>query len=121
MCRSAGVLIFTLWLGVSAASAAQPADTKTCPLHVQITDEDGGVISHAFVLLHGDRSVKLTEQVPLDAKGAAKVNLRAGLYDLFVSSPGFLPVAQIVDLRSCKPVSVNLMLLVDSEHVESDQ
>lgn len=120
MLRAMAVLM-CLALPGGMATAQAPPEHATCPLHLQITDEDGGVINHAFVLLHGDRSIKLNQQVTLDAKGAFKANLRAGLYDLFVSSPGFLPVAQVVDLRACKPVSVNLMLLVDSEHAEGDQ
>ncbi len=102
-------------------AAAQSAPAPTCALHAQITDEDGGVITRAFVLIHSDYGTKLNQQVNLDPTGKFKISLRRGLYSLFVSSPGFVPVAQILDFRSCKPLNLNLMLTIDSDHMETDE
>jgi hypothetical protein len=55
-----------------------------------------------------------------DKTGQVKTNLHAGMYDLFISASGFVPQAQILDLRSCKPVNINLMLTIDSEHSDSE-
>jgi hypothetical protein len=59
--------------------------------------------------------------VNLDPSGKFKISLRRGLYSLFVSSPGFVPIAEILDFRSCKPLNLNLMLTIDPDHVETDQ
>ena len=102
-------------------AGAQTAPGPTCALHAQITDEDGGAITHAFVLIHSDSGTKLNQQVTLDSSGKFKIALRRGLYSLFLSSSGFVPVAQIVDLRSCKPLNLNLMMTIDSEQAETDK
>jgi hypothetical protein len=115
------VLMFVSLFGASIPACAQlSAATQTCPVHFQITDEDGAAIEKAFVLIHSDRASKISQQVPLDHGGKSRINLRPGLYDLFVSSPGFMPIAEVVDLRSCKPLNVNLMMTIDSEHMESN-
>lgn len=102
-----------------ASASAQPPLTKSgCSLHVQITDEDGTALPKAFVYLHNERGTN--QPVSPDRTGQFKISLRSGIYDLFVSAPGFSPQAQIVDLRSCKPVDLNLMLTIDSEHTEND-
>ena len=103
------------------AGAQQAPKVRTCSLHVQVTDEDGGMVDRAFVLIHSDTGVKLSQQLVLDQTGQTKIALRPQLYDLFVSSAGFAPVAQIVDLRSCKPLDINLMLVLDSEHGETSK
>jgi len=101
--------------------AAQSAPAPTCSLNAQITDEDGGAITRAFVLIHSDYGTKFNQQVNLDPSGKFKIALRRGLYSLFVSSPGFVPVAEIVDFRSCKPLNLNLMLTIDPDHPETDE
>jgi hypothetical protein len=115
-------LLFSLSLfGTSFVAAAQSAPAPTCALHAQITDEDGGPITRAFVLIHSDYGTKLNQQVSLDSSGKFKLALRRGVYSLFVSSPGFAPVAQILDFRSCKPLNLNLMMTIDPDHTETDQ
>jgi hypothetical protein len=42
------------------------------------------------------------------------------MYDLFVSASGFVPQAQLLDVRSCKPRDINLMLTIDAEHSEDN-
>ena len=124
MLRSMATLIFVSVIGATLIGAPQGAraqaapERPACALHGQITDEDGGPLPKAFVFLHGDRGAKVNQQVAVDRHGEFKINLHAGLYNLFVSSSGFAPVAQVLDLRSCKPVNVNLMLTIDAEHPE---
>jgi hypothetical protein len=79
---------------VAVAQAAAPA--QTCALHAQITDEDGGAVIRAFVLIHSDYGRKLNQQVNPD------------------------PIAQIVDFRSCKPLNLNLMVTIDPDRTETD-
>jgi hypothetical protein len=115
-------LLFSLSLfGSPLVAAAQAAPVQTCALHAQITDEDGGVITRAFVLIHSDYGTKLNQQVSLDPSGKFKITLRRGLYSLFVSSPGFAPVAQILDFRSCKPLNLNLMMTIDPDRTQTDE
>jgi hypothetical protein len=102
-------------------AAAQSAPAPTCALHAQITDEDGAAITRAFVLIHSDYGTKLNQQVNLDPAGKFKIALRRGLYSLFVSSPGFVPIAEVVDFRSCKPLNLNLMMLIDPDHAGTDE
>ena len=101
-------------LATAQAPANRPAG---CPLHLQITDEDGTALPKAFVLIHGEHGSN--QQFTPDKSGQVKASLHSGMYDLFVSASGFVPQAQIVDLRTCKPVELNLMLNLDSEHSEN--
>lgn len=111
-----GVLIGIGLLGVVVAGAQAPPGR--CALHVHITDEDGKDLPKAFALLHGEHGSN--QPLTPDKTGQVKINLHSGLYDLFVSAMGFQPQAQIVDLRTCKPVDVNLMLTIDSEHSDNN-
>lgn len=104
-------------LGAAVAAGAQ-APPGRCPLRVHVTDEDGKDLPKAFVMLHGEHGSN--QQLTPDRTGRVKIALHSGLYDLFVSAMGFVPQAQIVDLRTCKPVDLNLMLTIDSEHSEND-
>ena len=118
MLRTIRLLMPACLLALSAAAGAQPAAKPSpCTLHVHITDEDGKDLPKAFVLIHGEHGVN--QQFTPDKTGQVKTSLHAGMYDLFVSAMGFMPQAQIVDLRTCKPVDLNLMLTIDSEHSES--
>jgi hypothetical protein len=103
----------------ASAGAQLPPNKSVCSLHVQITDEDGKALPKAFVYLHNERGTN--QQVTPDRNAQFKMNLRLGLYDLFVSAPGFVPQAHVVDLRACKPVDLNLMLTIDTEHTDDSQ
>jgi hypothetical protein len=115
--RAIGVskLIFAVCLAAGAQQAAKPS---LCSLHVHVTDEDGKDLPKAFVLVHGEHGSN--QQFTPDKTGQVKTSLHAGMYDLFVSAMGFVPQAQIVDLRACKPVDLNLMLTIDSDHADND-
>jgi hypothetical protein len=104
--------------GQAPTSGQPPAHRYGCFLHLEITDEDGKALPKAFVLVHGEHGSN--QQLTPDKTGQVKINLHAGMYDLFVSASGFVPQAQIADLRSCKQVDVNLMLTIDSEHSDGE-
>jgi len=107
-------------LGMAVAAGAQPqAKPAGCALHLAVTDEDGKALPKAFVLVHGEHGIN--QQFTPNKNGQVKAKLHAGMYDLFVSAMGFVPQAQIVDLRSCKPVDLNLTLAIDSEHSSNDE
>jgi uncharacterized membrane protein len=120
MLRWMAGLGFAFLAGTFPLAATQPAsEPASCPLHVQITDEDGTALPKAFVFIHNERGTN--QQATPDRTGQVKASLRPGLYDLFVAAPGFVPTAQIVDLRSCKPQNLNLMMALDAEHTEGDK
>ncbi len=109
-------------LSAAVASGAQPKPQPKpsgCALHIAVTDEDGKALPKAFILIHGEHGSN--QQFAPDKNGQMKTNLHAGMYDLFVSAMGFVPQAQIVDLRSCKPLDLNLTLAIDAEHAENDE
>ncbi len=108
---------------VAGNAGAQPKPKPApkppgCVLHLQITDEDGKPLPKAFVMVHGEHGSN--QKFPPDKDGQVKASLHSGMYDLFVSAMGFVPQAQIVDLRSCKPLDLNLTLAIDSEHTDND-
>ena len=114
-----GLLAAFSYLGKGVPAGAQPQPKPPgCALHVEITDEDGKALPKAFVLVHGEHGGN--QQFTPDKNGLVKTNLHAGMYDLFVSAMGFVPQAQIVDLRTCKPLDLNLMLAIDSEHTGNE-
>ncbi len=119
MLRWMAGLSFAFLFGTFSPAAQPPAASQPCSLHVQITDEDGKALPKAFVYVHNERGTN--QQATPDHTGRVKTGLRPGLYDVFVAAPGFTPQAQIVDLRSCKPQSLNLMLTLDTEHTENNQ
>ena len=108
-----------LILGAPAVAQTKPQPKPAgCSVHLAITDEDGKALPKAFVLVHGEHG--MNQQFTPDKDGRVKTSLHSGMYDLFVSAMGFVPQAQILDVRTCKPVEVNLMLTLDSEHTEND-
>ena len=120
MLRQMAGLGFAFLMWTFPLDGAQPASTPaSCPLHVQVTDEDGTALPKAFVFIHNERGTN--QQAAPDRTGLIKASLRPGLYDLFVAAPGFVPTAQIVDLRTCKPQSLNLMMILDADHTEGDK
>lgn len=118
MLHTIRVLTPVCLLALCTFAGAQSKASSPCALHVHITDEDGKDLPKAFVLVHGEHGSN--QQFTPDKTGQVKTSMHAGMYDLFVSAMGFVPQAQIVDLRACKPVDVNLMLTIDSEHSDHD-
>ena len=125
MLRMVTVMMAGFMLGLSVFAGGQApaggqaqAHRSGCSLHMEITDEDGKALPKAFVMFHGEHGSN--QQLTPDKTGHVKTSLHAGMYDLFVSASGFVPQAQIVDLRSCKPVDLNVTLSIDSEHSEGE-
>jgi hypothetical protein len=115
--RTTRPLLIASLLGLTVSASPQPqppVNHPGCSLHLQITDEDGTALPKAYVLVHGEHGSN--QELPPDKTGQVKASLHSGMYDLFVSASGFNPQAQIVDLRACKPVDLNLTLSIDSEH-----
>jgi hypothetical protein len=118
MLRIICVLMAASVSALIASAGAQPAPRPSgCSLHVHITDEDGADLPKAFLFIHSEHGAN--QEPVLDRTGQVKISLHAGMYDLFVSAAGFQPQAHMVDLRSCKPAEVNLMLTIDAEHTEN--
>lgn len=115
---AAAAFLLSLCAGAGAQAAPKSKSAAGCPVHLTITDEDGKELPKAFVMFHGEhgRNLPFTP----DKTGQVKTNLSAGMYDLFVSAMGFTPQAQIVDLRTCKPVDLNLALAIDSDHAGNE-
>jgi len=88
--------------GTQSPGSGQPPHRSGCSLHLEITDEDGKALPKAFVMVHGEHGSN--QPLNPDKTGQVKTSLHAGMYDLFISASGFEPQAQILDLRSCKPV-----------------
>jgi Carboxypeptidase regulatory-like domain len=92
------LLVFLLgpsWNG----SAAKPSASR---ITGQLVDEFGAVISNARIVIHWDPDAPSDRQksnvgvdhdltIPTDANGRYSVQIPSGLYDVFVSSPGFYP------------------------------
>jgi hypothetical protein len=112
-CHPRGV---RLLLGCRARPGSGCAPHHACTLHAVVTDEDGATIHGIFAVVRAKRPVAAPQPVPISPTGAFRVTLAPALYDLFVTAAGFQPLSEVVDLRSCQPVDLNLMLLLDSEH-----
>jgi hypothetical protein len=110
-------VVLALCVG-SALHAQTPAAASTCSFSGRIADQLGAAISRAFVAVHSDRLVKTSRSIDLNDNGEFEVKLEPGMYDFFVGSRGFLPFAKEIDLRSCKPVALEVKLKVDLEHLE---
>jgi len=112
-----GLTLLAAATGAAALPQPQPKGSG-CSLHLAVTDEDGKALPKAFVLVHGEHGIN--QQFTPDKNGQVKTSLHSGMYDLFVSAMGFVQQAQILDLRTCKPVDLNLTLAIDSEHSDND-
>ena len=102
----------------SPASAQAPAPPATCTFHGHISDSLGAAIFRGFFLVHSYRWADSEQHLKLNDSGEFEVQLKPGLYDFFVSSPGFIPFTKEIDLRTCKPVDLKVKLKVDLEHLE---
>jgi uncharacterized membrane protein len=116
-CRAILTALILSVITVSAGAQAAPG-RSTCSLQVRVTDEDGKPLPKAFVFVHDERGTN--QQSTPDHAGQVKLSLRSGLYDLFISAIGFLPQAQIIDVRTCKPATINITLSIDSEHADKE-
>ena len=111
------IVLLTLNSTVLAQTSATPNE-KTCLFSGRVADTVGISITKAFVLLYDEGDEKSNQQLVLNKNGEFQLKLEPGMYDLFVASPGFIPVAKVIDLRSCKPENLILKMQVDSVHME---
>ena len=94
---------------VLAQSQALPRFT----LKGAVTDTEGAVIEGTLVRIvrwgqdDKQRVVESEMAVHTDAKGQFKFELAPGIYDLFVSSPDFSPVAKQLKLEAGKETVFN--------------
>jgi hypothetical protein len=83
-----------------------------------VTDSEGAVIEGTLVrILHWGqddkpRAVESGMALHTDASGQFKVELAPGIYDLFLSAPGFSPAAKQVKIDARKKTVVNSKLNV---------
>jgi Carboxypeptidase regulatory-like domain len=113
------LLSIILALLLSSALYAQTSvEPKTCAFTGRIADPLGAAIARAYILVHSDRWLRVNHVIAVNENGEFRAQLGPGLYDFFVGSPGFMPFAREIDLRSCKPVTLNVKMKVDIEHLE---
>ncbi len=93
-----GITLLAITLPVPSAALAQQATTK--PITVQVDDQSGAPIPHAQI-----RLVPAPDPAPAkletDEEGKLSLNLKAGIYSLSVSSPGFKNWSE--DIHVSKP------------------
>lgn len=106
---------------VTATAASQrPPSHRTCSLQASITDEDGNPI-RAYAMVRTKHAPAANLSLPVSTSGQIRATLEPTFYDLFVSAPGFQPLAQTLDLRSCHASPLNLTLFFNpDEHRASD-
>jgi len=102
-----------------AADSATRSPEKDGLLHGNVVDPSGAAIQ-GFILVHSDRWNKINKQIPVSKLGEFKVQLAPGLYDFFVASPGFLPIARVIEIKSEKPTTLKLTMKLDEEHLHGD-
>jgi hypothetical protein len=84
----------------------------------RIAGQMRAAINLAFVLVHRDAWVKVTQQVSLIDNGEFGLELNPGIYAFFAHSIGFVPIGKIIDTRSYRTVNLNIKMRVDLEHRE---
>jgi hypothetical protein len=95
------------------------ASAKEGLLRGSVVDPAGAPIL-AFILVHSDlRDYKITTQVPIKPDGTFQLDLAPGLYDLFVGYSAFLPIAQVVEIKSGRTTHLKLTMKLDEKHLET--
>ncbi len=89
-----------------------------------VTDENGGAISGAMILIHWDQAgsavglvsnvgIKKVLALTTDEKGRFAAELPAGFYDLFVSATAFTPACRKIRLNGTVMSEPRFRLKVD--------
>jgi len=111
----------SLILAALAALSQAPVygqNSATGTLTGVVTDSEGAVIEGTLVrILHWGqddkpRAVESEMALHTDASGQFKVELAPGIYDLFLSAPGFSPAAKQVKIDARKETVVKSKLNV---------
>jgi hypothetical protein len=103
---------------LQAASAQTGVNKKSGELRIDVADAaENAPIPRAFVLIHSNYGVQ--DVAPhLDVGGRSNVQLTTGLYDVFVSAPGFTPLCRTIEI-SDHPTTLKARLKPDHEHLQS--
>jgi hypothetical protein len=112
------ILVFLIFFRIfSFSSEPQTAIT------VRVTDSEGAVIARARVYIHWDSSSRelgvvgdgSTNDVSAlsDNTGMYSAKIPVGFYDVFVSAPGFTPIAAKVFVKEDEKATLNAKLYVD--------
>jgi hypothetical protein len=92
-----------LFLGMFARAAMAVPQATTSPVSIRVTDPSGTSVPRAAI-----RVVPSPDTAPAkmetDEKGQLALELKTGGYALFVSAPGFKPVAMHIDVQGTKDV-----------------
>lgn len=89
-----------------------------------VTDESGGVIPGAIILIHWDSAgstvglnsnagIRKDLIVTTYARGSVSIELPSGFYDLFVSAMAFTPACRKIRLNGAATSRVSFRLAVD--------
>jgi hypothetical protein len=99
---------------------AQPAsESSGGSLKGRVTDvaENAG-IQHAFLLLRHSGSHGITT-VTTGKSGQFDQTLEPGLYDVFVTADGFVPVCKKLQITRGQTTAFNVKLKPDNDHLQS--
>jgi len=99
------IVMICAWLFVSPA-AAQRARGE---LQIDVRDQQGAALSASGELVSAGNQFQLSFSVGDDGKYAAQ-DLAFGVYRVSVSRSGFVPAAQLVEIRSIVPQHLSLTL-----------
>jgi hypothetical protein len=114
-----------LWLAVVVATLITAVAQHTHPpakLHGKVTDENGGVITVAAVLIHPDRQMAKVRQPPdfgedirleVNQKGEFSAVLAPGLYDVVAFANVFSPQCAKVRITEGSSGEHNFVLRLD--------
>jgi hypothetical protein len=97
----------------AAQSAPSPAN---CAFHARIVDAAGFAIGDAFVIVHSSGTPGYTLKLSPTEESEYDAQLKPAIYYLFISSTGFVPLAKVVDLRRCKPLNLEVKMVIDHDH-----
>ncbi len=94
-----------------------------------VTDESGGPISGAMILIHWDSAgstvglhsnvgIKKDLVLTTDARGSVSTELPSGFYDLFISAMAFTPACQKIRLNGAATSEFRFRLGVDPKVIQ---
>jgi hypothetical protein len=80
---------------------------------------DGARIPDAYVVMH-NMLTSTDTVVRADNDGKWKFDLSPGIYNIFVSSPGFAPFCDSFEIRLGKPMTIPIVLSADEKTLMAD-
>jgi hypothetical protein len=109
--RFFGVLLFSIFLLAAVRTAfAQGGSSGT--ISGTVTDPSGGVVANATVTIHNPVSQYEASATTDTSGNFSFTNVPFNPYHMSVSSNGFAPYAEDVDVRSAVPISLKIALKV---------